>query len=160
MNKLIQITFSHSCDIPPFHFKDGWKGRLWLDADITTTERDLLEEGEEDGEFRFYPTCQRANKRYVMDTGLVNDYTLAFLYQLKLFDTVEIVLKSGETVQARNIEVEHIFPFQDQRHALATLRFDIGETLVKTTCCRNMEIFEDPITDVFWGGFVCELIDE
>lgn len=153
---MVRIQFKHGCELPPFKFPSGWIGEIILDAAIVDTDEDIYEEGEEDGEHTFFPTLQRSTKVYILKTGLINDSQLKTLYYLPLFDSVAITLETGERLNMQHIQVEHEYPFDNKYQATATIRFDVGEVLTKTTCCKNMskgEVFKTFETK----EFTCEI---
>lgn len=155
---MVRIQFKHGCELPPFRFPTGWIGEIVLDAAIVDTDEDIYEEGNEDGEHTFYPTLQRSTKVYILKTGLVNDSQLKTLYYLPLFDSVAITLETGERLNMQHIQVEHEYPFDNKYQAVATIRFDVGEVLTKTTCCKNMstgEILKAFVTK----EYTCEISD-
>jgi hypothetical protein len=96
------------------------------------------EKGQENGYGQFIPTFQRQEKNWIIRTLLVPQFIVDVFHRLKLHDTIAITDLVGDLWTVKSIDVEHEWQFSDKYYATAILTVDVGEEIVTTACCTDI----------------------
>jgi hypothetical protein len=137
-DKYLSIDFKHSCNLGEIIYEDGFEQILFLETETMEPVFPYTEKGQENGYGQFIPTFQRQEKNYVIRTLLIPQFIVDVLHRLKLHDTIAITDLVGDLWTVKSIDVEHEWQFSDKYYATAILTVDVGEEIVTTACCTDI----------------------
>lgn len=138
----IKIEFWNSCDIAPIMYKDGsetpWKQVIYIDTFIHTSEPEVEEDGERDGNDMLIPTFQRMVVRYRF-TALVPDFVKIAITSLQMHDNIEVTTeRDGRSGRVDRISATSSV---DDSGAFSIIDVLLDQlVMTKTACCSNMEL--------------------
>ena len=133
-NDLIKVEFWDSKDIEPIRYRDGFKQEIYLDTFIHTSEPEIEEETEPDGNNNLNPTFSKLVIKQKMEV-LVPDFVKIALMTLPMHDEIIIF---DQNKREGKIDRTKVTPTTVANGAFATLEI-VFETdvLTKTLCDEN-----------------------
>lgn len=136
--KYLKLVFEHSCNLGEIIYEDGFTQTLFLEAETMEPVFPYTEKGQENGYGQFIPAFQRQEKNYLIKTLLIPQFIVDVLHRLKLHDSITLTDLVGDEWTVKGIDVEHEWQFSDKYYATATLTIDVGEEIVTTACCTDI----------------------
>lgn len=134
---MIQIEFWNKCDFESRLYQTGWKQRMFLDADLTMPEYEIVREGKEDINKDFQSDSNQWQKSVKLVT-LCNETNLESLYFMSVHSNIELAYNGiVYEVISCNINAE----FESECYARTEITFYV-ESLF-SGCCSNFEL--DPV---------------
>lgn len=144
INEYMKIEFWNNCDIAPVAYSTGesqwWKQIVYIDSFIHTSEPEVEEDGERDGNDMLIPTFQRMIVRYRFSAH-VPDYMKIALVSMQMHD--EVWITTPESVRSGKAERVTTTTTVDDTGAYSVIDVTIDQhVLVKKACCSNMELLD------------------
>ena len=133
-NDFIKIEFWDSKDIEPIRYRDGFKQEIYLDTFIHTSEPEIEEETEPDGNNNLNPTFSKLVIKQKMEI-LVPDFLKIALMTLPMHEEIKVF---DQNKREGKIDRTKVTPTTVANGAFATLEI-VFETdiLTKTLCDEN-----------------------
>ena len=133
-NDFIKIEFWDSKDIEPIRYRDGFKQEIYLDTFIHTSEPEIEEETEPDGNNNLNPTFSTLVIKQKMEI-LVPDFLKIALMTLPMHEEIKVF---DQNKREGKIDRTKVTPTTVANGAFATLEI-VFETdiLTKTLCDEN-----------------------
>jgi len=137
MNNYILIEYSNSVDFGDIVYHNTFGNKVFLKADVSKPEYELLEEGIENGDGEFEPTFQKWAKKYSI-RFYAQEFQVDALTLMALHDQITITLKNGESSNASDVEVTPKWDADIECWAEVTIKFTTSYILRKG-CDTNMD---------------------
>ena len=133
-NDFIKIEYWDSKDIEPIRYRDGFKQEIYLDTFIHTSEPEIEEETEPDGNNNLNPTFSKLVIKQKIEV-LVPDFLKIALMTLPMHDEIKVF---DQNKREGKIDRTKVTPTTVANGAFATLEI-VFETdiLTKTLCDEN-----------------------
>jgi len=106
MNDYILIEYSNSTDFGDILYQNTFANKIYLDADVSKPEYELVEDGTENGDGEFFPDFQKWSKKYSI-TFYAQEFLLDALTLMALHNQINITLKNGESSNVNDIEIDY-----------------------------------------------------
>ena len=156
MNDYILIEYSNSTDFGDILYQNTFVNRIYLDADVSTPEYELVEDGEENGDGEFFPSFQKWSKKYSI-TFYAQEFLVDAITLMALHDQINITLKNGESSNVKDIEVDPTWDSNIECWAEVVITFSTMY-ITRVGCDENMEttivasVTADDVYDADDGG--------
>lgn len=137
MNDYVLIEYSNSTDLGDIVYHNTFENRVYLDADVSKPEYELIEEGEDNGDGEFTATFQKWQKKYTIEF-YAQEFLVDALTLMALHDQITITLKNGEASNVKDIEIDPKWDSDIECWALVTIKF-ATEYVVKRGCDENFD---------------------
>jgi hypothetical protein len=137
MNDYILIEYSNSVDFGDIVYHDGFENKIYLDADVSKPDYELLEEGIENGEGEFSPTFQKWKKKYSI-RFYAQEFLVDALTLMALHDNITITLRNGEGSVVKDVEVEPVWDDSIECWAEVTITFST-DYVIRKSCDTNLD---------------------
>ncbi len=135
MNDYILIEYSNSVDFGDIVYHNGFENKVYLNADVSKPEYELIEEGVENGDNEFSPTYQKWSKKYLIEF-YAQEFLVDALTLMALHDQVTVTLKNGESSLVKDVEVSPEWDAKIECWAKVTIKFATNY-LVRKGCDEN-----------------------
>jgi len=147
MNDYIIIEYSNSADFGNILYQNDFANKLYLDADVSKPEYELLEDGIENGDGEFIPTFQKWAKKYSIEF-YAQEFLVDALTLMALHDQINVTLKNGESSNVTDIEIAYKWDSNIECWAEVTIKFSTSY-ITRTKCQENMVDWgTDPVFSV------------
>lgn len=137
MSDLILIQYSNSVDFAEIVYHNTFENKLYLNADVSKPEYELVEEGIENGDGEFSPTFQKWAKKYKIEF-YAQEYLVDAVTLMALHDQIYVTLKNEESSKVTDIEVDYEWDGTIECWAKVTITF-ATEYYTQTNCTENMD---------------------
>ena len=157
MNDYILIEYSNSVDFGDILYQNTFENKIYLDADVSKPEYEIVEEGVENGDGEFLPTFQKWAKKYSI-TFYAQEFLVDALTLMTLHDQITVTLRNGEASNVLDAEVEYKWDSNIECWAEVTLSF-VTDYIIRKKCDENQDVScltavctADDVYDVDDGG--------
>ena len=157
MNDYILIEYSNSVDFGDILYQNTFENRIYLDADVSKPEYEIVEEGTENGDGEFFPTFQKWAKKYSI-TFYAQEFLVDALTLMTLHDQITVTLRNGEASNVLDAEVEYKWDSNIECWAEVTLSF-VTDYIIRKKCDENQDLSclaaictADDVYDIDDGG--------
>jgi len=140
MNDYIIIEYSNSADFGNILYQNDFANKLYLDADVSKPEYELLEDGIENGDGEFIPTFQKWAKKYSIEF-YAQEFLVDALTLMALHDQINVTLKNGESSNVTDIEIAYEWDSTIECWAKVTIKFSTSY-ITRTKCSENMSVWD------------------
>lgn len=130
---LLQIDFSNDGDIEPIRYRNNWKQTIYLDTFLHTSEPEIEEEGERDGENNLIPTFVKMIIKQKAEV-IVPDYIKTALSSLQMHDNIWI--ENGDNGSGK-IDRVTIQAQTDETGAYSSVIIDFQTDVMSKRNCDN-----------------------
>jgi len=135
VNDYILIEYSNSVDFGDILYQNTFENRIYLDADVSKPEYEIVEEGTENGDGEFFPTFQKWAKKYSI-TFYAQEFLVDALTLMTLHDQITVTLRNGEASNVLDAEVEYKWDSNIECWAEVTLSF-VTDYIIRKKCDEN-----------------------
>ena len=137
MNDYILIEYSNSVDFGDILYQNTFENKIYLDADVSKPEYEIVEEGTENGDGEFFPTFQKWAKKYSI-TFYAQEFLVDALTLMTLHDQITVTLRNGEASNVLDAEVEYKWDSNIECWAEVTLSF-VTDYIIRKKCDENQD---------------------
>ena len=138
MNDYILIEYSNSVDFGDILYQNTFENKIYLDADVSKPEYEIVEEGVENGDGEFLPTFQKWAKKYSI-TFYAQEFLVDALTLMTLHDQITVTLRNGEASNVLDAEVEYKWDSNIECWAEVTLSF-VTDYIIRKKCDENQDL--------------------
>lgn len=141
LSKYIKIQYWNSCDIDPIAYSNTlFKQLVYLDTFIHSSEPEIEEDGERDGQDQIVPTFQKMIVKYRFSI-MVPDYMKIAIISMQMHDNVLLTTENG--IRTGNIEKMTTSSTIEASGAYSTVDVLLEQLLVsKDACCSEIPIVD------------------
>jgi len=137
MSDYILLEYSNSHDFGDIAYHNSFINRVYLDADVSKPEYELLEEGIEDADGEFDPTFQKWAKKYSI-VFYAQEFLVDALTLMTLHDQVYITLQNGESSQVLDVDVSYKWDADIECWAEVTISF-VTTYVIRKNCDEDFD---------------------
>lgn len=138
LSAYMKIEFWNGCDISPIMYAKGFKQIIYIDSFVHTSEPEIEQDGERDGDDQIIPTFQKMVVKYRFST-MVPDYMKIALTSMQMHDEVYLTTENG----TRTGKIERLTTSStiETSGAYSTVDVVMEQAIItRTACCENMEV--------------------
>ena len=142
-NDFIKIEYWDSKDIEPIRYRDGFKQEIYLDTFIHTSEPEIEEETEPDGNNNLNPTFSKLVIKQKIEV-LVPDFVKIALMTLPMHEEIKVF---DQNKREGKIDRTKVTPTTVANGAFATLEIVFETDILTKTLCDDNKI---PTNENLW----------
>lgn len=139
-NRFVKIIFWDDVDIDPIKYHDDFKQIVYFDTFIHTSDPEIEEESESDGNNSQIPTFQKLIVKQKMEV-VVPDFLKIAMLTLQIHQNVEVFEKNK---RSGKVDRTIVTPTTEEFGSFSTLDFTFEtDILIKTICQENQPIISE-----------------